>query len=236
MDADFIGSRRGIMRETQYNNATTRAILLDLDGTLSDSRPGIAACFRHTLHELGHDPAAAGDLTWAVGPPIAVSLQRLLESLHDNRVELALTIYREHYSKVGIYDCSVYPGVPDMLDSLRDAGFNMCIATSKRRDFADRVIDYLGLRDYVRGVYGAEPGGGLDHKQDLLAHILTAEEFNADACVMLGDRLHDIEAAKANAIRSIGALWGYGGRDELEIAGANAVARTPGDVVMLASG
>jgi phosphoglycolate phosphatase len=228
--------RLGIMRRTEYEYGGTRAVLLDLDGTLSDSRPGIAACFRHTLRELGHDPDVAGDLTWAVGPPIAESLQRLLAPFGDDRADLALTIYRERYSTVGIYDCSVYPDVPGMLGSLRDAGFVMCIATSKRRDFADRVIDYLGLRAYVRGVYGAEPGGALDHKQDLLAHILSVERFAADACVMLGDRLHDIEAAKANAIRSIGALWGYGGRDELEAAGAGAIAAAPGDVVKLVVG
>ena len=215
---------------------STRAILLDLDGTLSDSRPGIVACFRHTLVQLGHDPNTAGDLTWAVGPPIAVSLQRLLEPFGDDRVDMALTIYRERYSTTGIYDCSVYPGVTGMLDGLRDAGAAMCIATSKRRDFAERVIDFLGLRGYVRGVYGAEPGGGLDHKQDLLAHIMTVEHFTAADCVMLGDRLHDMEAAKVNAIRGIGALWGYGGRVELEKAGADAVAATPAEVVPLVSG
>jgi len=207
-----------------------RAVLLDLDGTLSNSRPGIVACFRQTLLRLGHDPEQSGDLTWAVGPPIAVSLQRLLAPFSDDRVEVALTIYRECYSATGIYDCTVYPGVTGMLDDLRDDGFVMCIATSKRRDFADRVIDYLGLRTYLRNVYGAEPGGGLDRKQDLLAHILATEHFDAAACVMLGDRLHDIEAAKANTIGSIGALWGYGGREELEHAGADAIAPTPGDV------
>jgi phosphoglycolate phosphatase len=211
----------------------TSNVLLDLDGTLSDSRPGIIACFHHTLRELGHDPAAAGDLTWAVGPPIAVSLQRMLAPFGDNRADAALAIYRKQYSAVGIYDCTVYSGVLAMLDALRDTGHVMCVATSKRRDYAERVVDYLGLRQYVRAVYGAEPGGGLDRKQDLLAHILTAEHFEASGCVMLGDRLHDIEAAKANTIRSIGALWGYGGREELETAGADAIAALPGDVVKL---
>ncbi len=219
------------MRQTQQQPA----ILLDLDGTLSDSRPGIVGCFRYTLQELGHDPAAAGDLTWAVGPPIAVSLQRMIAPFGDDRVDQALTIYRERYSTVAIYDCSVYPGVVAMLDGLRDAGHTMCIATSKRRDFAERVIDYLGLRGYVRGVYGAIPDGTLDRKQDLLVHILAAEQLTATSCVMVGDRLHDIEAAKANAIRSVGALWGYGGRDELEQAGADAIASVPGEVVTLAT-
>ena len=211
-----------------------RAVLLDLDGTLSDSRPGIVACFRHTLQELGHDPARTGDLTWAVGPPIAVSLKQLLAPFGDDRVDEALTIYRARYSAVGLYDCAVYPGVTGMLDALRDTGAAMCIATSKRRDFAERVMDLLNLTPYVRAVYGAEPGGGLDRKQDLLAHILAVQHFDAGDCVMLGDRLHDIEAARANAIRSIGALWGYGGGEELREAGADAVAAAPADVPPLA--
>jgi phosphoglycolate phosphatase len=211
------------------------AILLDLDGTLSDSRPGIAACFRFMLGELGHDPAKAGDLTWAVGPPIGVSIGQLLAQYGDDRVAQGLTVYRARYSEVGLYDCTVYPGVRAMLDALRDAGWVMCIATSKRRDFAERVMDHLELRGYVRSVYGAEPGGGLDRKQDLLAHILGREGFAAADTVMLGDRLHDIEAAKTNGLRSIGALWGYGGRAELEEAGAGAIAETPQDVPGLAT-
>ncbi len=206
---------------------STRAILLDLDGTLSDSRPGIAACFRYMLGELGHDPAAAGDLTWAVGPPIGVSIAKLLARYGDDRVDQGLTIYRARYSEVAIYDCTVYPGVRELLDALREAGWVMCIATSKRRDFAERVMDHLTLRDYVRAVYGAEPSGGLDNKQDLLAHILAREGLEPARTVMLGDRLHDIHAAQANQLRSIGALWGYGGRAELEEAGADAIAETP---------
>ena len=209
----------------------TKVILLDLDGTLSDSQPGIAASFRYTLVQLGHDPDAAGDLTWAVGPPISVSLGRLLQPYGDSRVDEALAIYRSRYSDIGLYDCSVYPGIAAMLDRLRDAGVTMCVATSKRVDFAERVIDHLALRSYVRAVYGALPGGGLDRKQDLLAHILSTERFTAAACTMLGDRLHDIEAAKLNAIPSVGALWGYGGRAELEQAGAGAIAAVPDDVV-----
>ena len=214
----------------------TAVLLLDLDGTLSDSRPGIEASFRHTLRELGHDPAHAGDLTWAVGPPIAVSLARILEPFGDTRVAEALTIYRAQYSAVGLYDCTIYPGIVLTLDTLRSAGVTMCIATSKRRDFAERVIDYLKLGQYVRGIYGALPEGGLEQKRDLLAHILTTEQFTAASCTMLGDRLHDIEAARANAIRSIGALWGYGGREELEAAGASDIASVPADVLRMISG
>lgn len=208
----------------------TRTILLDLDGTLSDSKQGIVGCFRHTVAELGHDPAVAGDLSWAVGPPIATSIARLLAQYGDDRVDQAVAIYRARYSAVAIYDCSVFPGVVPMLDRLRDAGAPMFIATSKRRDFAERVMEHLGLTAYVGRIYGAEPGGGLDEKYDLLAHILKTESLDPTRTVMVGDRLHDIHAAKVNALRSIGVLWGYGGAEELSKAGADHIAAVPQDV------
>jgi phosphoglycolate phosphatase len=208
-----------------------QAVLLDLDGTLSDSRPGIEACFRHMLVELGHDPAVAGDLTWAVGPPIAVSVGTLLAKYGDDRVDLGLATYRARYTAVGIYECVAYPGISDMLAGLTAAGRALCVATSKRRDFAERVVEYLGFRPYLPRVYGALPGGGLDDKKDLLAEILRVEGYDAARTVMVGDRLHDIHAAQANAVRSIGVLWGYGGQTELQAAGADVIVATPAEVV-----
>ena len=212
----------------------TPTVLLDLDGTLSDSKPGIEASFRYTVATLGHDPEKAGDLGWAVGPPIATSIGRLLAQYGDDRVTEAVAVYRTRYSAVGLYDCAVFPGVIHMLTELRDAGVTMFIATSKRRDFAERVIDHLALRRYVRAVYGALPGGGLDEKRDLLAHIVSEQALDPAATIMLGDRLHDIHAAKANNIRSIGALWGYGGETELRTAGADDLAPAPAAVMHLA--
>jgi phosphoglycolate phosphatase len=207
------------------------AVLLDLDGTLSDSRPGIEACFRHMLSELGHDPASAGELRWAVGPPIAVSVGTLLAKYGDDRVDLGLRTYRARYTEVGIYECTVFPGIPEMLADLTRAGLALCVATSKRRDFAERVVDYLGFREFLPRVYGALPGGGLDDKKDLLAEILRVEGYAPAATTMVGDRLHDIHAAQANALRSIGVLWGYGGQVELQTAGADVIVTTPQEVV-----
>lgn len=203
------------------------SVLLDLDGTISDSRPGIAACFRFMLAQMGHDPAVAGDVTWAVGPPIAVSIRSLLEIYGDDRVDEALLIYRSHYSDVAIYDCAVFPGISGLLTELRDAGHTLCVATSKRRDFAERVVDFLGLRPLLPKVYGALPGGGLDNKADLLAEILRVEAYDPAATIMVGDRYHDIHAAKANNLRSAGVLWGYGGADELRQAGADYLVERP---------
>jgi phosphoglycolate phosphatase len=210
------------------------AVLLDLDGTLADSRPGIEASLRFMLAEMGHDPAIAGDVTWAVGPPIGWSIATLLGKYGDPRSEDGLRIYRARYSEVGLYDCAAYPGVPEMLTALHATGRPLCLATSKRRDFAERVVDFLGFAKLIPTVYGALPGGGLDDKKDMLRELVRVEGCDPAGTVMVGDRLHDIEAAKANGLRSIGVLWGYGGREELERVGAESLAGTPADVVRLA--
>lgn len=207
--------------------------MLDLDGTLADSRPGIEACFRHMLAELGHDPAVVGDVTWAVGPPIAVSIGRLLAQYDDDRVELGVATYRTRYSTVGLYECAAFPGISDMLAGLKEAGRTLCLATSKRRDFAERVVDFLGFREFLPRVYGALPGGGLDDKKDLLEEILRVEGYDPNHTTMVGDRLHDIHAAQGNGLRSIGVLWGYGGEAELREAGADVLAATPANVVSI---
>ncbi|HEY1413745.1 MAG TPA: HAD hydrolase-like protein [Rhodopila sp.] len=209
----------------------THSVLLDLDGTLADSRPGIEACFRHMLTELGHDPTVVGDVTWAVGPPIGQSVATLLGKFDDDRVDLGLAAYRARYTTIGIYECQAFSGVPEMLAALTSAGRTLCLATSKRRDFAERVIDYLGFRQYIPRIYGALPGGGLDDKKDLLAEILRVEGYNLAHTTMVGDRLHDIHAAQANQLRSIGVLWGYGGQAELQAAGADVIVGSPAELV-----
>ena len=214
--------------------ARADAILLDLDGTLADSRGGIERCFKFMLTQLGHDAGAAGDLTALVGPPIAVSVKTLLGRYGDDRVELGLTTYRAHYSEVALYDVAPFAGVPEMLAALRATGRPLCVATSKRRDFAERVVDFLGFRGFLPTVYGALPGGGLDDKKDMIAELMRAEGYDPAVTVMVGDRYHDIHAAQANGLRSIGVLWGYGGEKELREAGADVLAAVPAEVVGLA--
>jgi phosphoglycolate phosphatase len=207
------------------------AVLLDLDGTLADSRPGIEASLRFMLAEMGHDPQVAGDVTWAVGPPIGWSISTLLAKYDDTRARNGLRIYRARYSEVGLYDCSAFPGIAEMLAALHATGRPLCLATSKRRDFAERVVEYLGFARFIPTVYGALPGGGLDDKKDMLRELLKVEGYDPKGTSMVGDRLHDIEAAKANNLRSIGVLWGYGGQAELEQAGADSLVVTPSGVV-----
>ena len=206
---------------------TMRTVLLDLDGTLTDSRPGIVASYHAALRTLGHEPDPGIDLTFVIGPAMQDVMPRVLALYGDDRVEAGIAAYRMHYGAGGLFDNSVYGGIPEALDALVAAGLSLYVATSKRRDFAERIAAHFGLASRVRGVYGAVPGGALDHKPELIAHILATEGIAAADAVMVGDREYDVRGAHANRMPAIGVLWGYGTRAELQSAGADWLIEAP---------
>jgi phosphoglycolate phosphatase len=207
-----------------------RAILLDLDGTLIDSRPGIAASCEAALRALGHTPDPSFDVTPLIGPPMPQVIGRLLERYGDDRVDAGIAAYRAHYGETGLHLATIYPGIADALPHL-SANAHCFVVTSKRSIYAQRIVESLGLAVWFRGVYGTEPDGSLDDKADLIAAVLRAEELDPRETVMVGDRLHDVLGAHANDLRAIGVLWGYGSRAELESAGADALADKPDDLL-----
>ena len=211
----------------------TDFLLIDLDGTLIDSRPGIVASIYAMLREFGHEPDPAVDLTWAIGPPLGESIPRILAGYGDARGEEGVAAYRRHYAAGGLFNATLYPGISKMLAGAAGE-FELVLATSKRRDFARRILDHFGFSSAFRGIYGSEPGGALDHKPELLAHILRSERIFSNAAVMVGDRHHDIDGARANGVRVIGVTWGYGGLDELR--DADALAHAADEVLPLARG
>ncbi|ULL01429.1 HAD hydrolase-like protein [Bradyrhizobium sp. I71] len=206
----------------------TRSVLLDLDGTLVDSLPGIVASCSAALRVLGHDPAKAPDIT--IGPPLEDILQVLLAAYGDDRVNEAVVAYREHYGTTGLLGSELYPGISDALDEMRRAGLRIYLATSKREVFARRILENLNLAQHFDGIYGSVPGGKLDHKPELLAHILSEENVFASYGLMAGDRRHDIAGAHAVEMRGLGVLWGYGSREELESSGADQLVERPSDL------
>jgi len=199
----------------------SRSVLLDLDGTLVDSQPGIFASCLAALRALGHDPGGALDIKRAIGPPLEDILRALLQAHGDDRVDEAVAAYRHHYGESGLLGSEPYPGISDALREMRRAGLRIYLATSKREVFARRILENLKLATYFEGIYGSVPGGRLDHKPELLAHILSEQDICASHSLMVGDRRHDIIGAHAVNMRGLGVLWGYGSRDELEAAGAD---------------
>jgi phosphoglycolate phosphatase len=203
------------------------AILLDLDGTLIDSAPGIHASCRAALQTLGHSPPPLLDMSGLIGPPIEEIMSTLLAQYGDDRVADGVAAYRSDYGERGLYGSSLYPGVADAMKDMRHAGAQLLVATSKRRRFAVRILEHLGLANLFEEIHGSEDGGTLDHKPELIAHVIARHGLVRESCVMVGDRRHDILGARASNIRSLGVLWGYGTREELECAGASALVAKP---------
>ncbi|ANW05376.1 HAD family hydrolase [Bradyrhizobium icense] len=201
------------------------AIYFDLDGTLTDPKPGITRSIQYALQRLDHPTIPSEDeLTWCIGPPLRSSFVRLLG---DHAADRAVTLYRERFSDIGLYENGVYDGIDEVLTALRASGHRLFVATSKAHVFAERIIDHFGLRKHFERVFGAELDGTRADKSHLLEYALKEVSVDPSKTLMIGDRSHDMVGAKNNGMKGIGVLYGYGSRDELIEAGAHHVCATP---------
>jgi phosphoglycolate phosphatase len=209
---------------------TPLVLLFDLDGTLTDPRPGIVRCIRHALDTL-RAPCPPDDvLATFIGPPLRSTFATLLETSERTLIERAVALYREEYGDTGLFENQVYAGVGQMLDETRALASAAFVATLKAKPYADRIVSRLGLGPFFAGVYGPELEGRFDDKADLLAHLLATEKISSERAVMIGDRSGDVVGARANGVRSIGVLWGYGSAAELTDAGADALCGSPAEL------
>jgi phosphoglycolate phosphatase len=181
-------------------------IFLDLDGTLVDPRQGITQSVRYALERMTLVAPPADELTWVIGPPLIESFTRLGVAAP----EIALKYYRQRYAAQGIYEARVYDGVIAALTALTGAGHVLCLATAKPHVFARRVVAHFGLADHLADLFGPEMDGTRNDKADLLAHAIEITGAAPGASVMIGDRVHDIEAARANTMASVAVTWGFG--------------------------
>jgi phosphoglycolate phosphatase len=204
-----------------------RNVIFDLDGTLIDSRPGIRAGLRHALAQLGHELPSDIPLEWAIGPPLEEVMGRLLEPFGDNRVNQAVTHYRDHYGGVGLFFARPYEGISKLLRSMRSAGQSLFVGTSKYAPFATTVLEHFCLAEHFAGIYGAEPDGLFSSKTDLIRHILNEHRLDPSETVVVGDREHDVKSARANGVGVISVTYGYGTVAELMAAGADVLCNTP---------
>lgn len=207
-----------------------RALLVDLDGTLTDNFEGISRSILHALERLGAPAPARERLRSCVGPPLRSSFARLLATEDAERIELAIAHYRARYAEVGWRENVVYEGVAGVVAGLAAAGATLVLCTSKPQPYAERIVAHFGLAPHFVAVHGADLAGTLDDKAALVANLLAREGLEPGDCTMIGDREHDVRAAHANGVRAVGVLWGYGSREELVRAGADALAAAPVDL------
>jgi phosphoglycolate phosphatase len=207
-----------------------RNIFFDLDGTLVDTSLGVFRCYRYAFAKL--DIPYPGDNTMQqfLGPPLREAFTRLLTTADNIVIEKAVAIYRERYSPIGVFECTAYPGVPDLLSGLSTKGLRLFVVTTKAKPYADIVVKHLGLDRWFTDVFGAGLDGQFDDKAEMIQHILSTLDLDAHETVMIGDRERDIRAGKSNGTRTIGVTYGYGFVDEIETARPDWICHKPEEI------
>jgi phosphoglycolate phosphatase len=204
----------------------------DLDGTLVDSRGPFSAALRGALAAHGLPDRRPEDLHRFLGPPFEETAATLLSDAgrapDPDAVEALLTTYRAAYARDGIPATTAVPGIPAALDALRADGWRLVVVTSKIATFATEIVDRIGLADRFEGIHGPAPEARGVTKATTLAAVL--EAAGAPAAVMVGDRHHDLDAARAVGIPGVGVTWAGDHGPELRAAGAVAVLDDPAEL------
>lgn len=204
-------------------------IFFDLDGTLTDPKLGITRAFQYALGKMGIIVEDANTLSRFIGPPLRDSFRGY--GFGEEAVERAVAYYREYFAETGLFENTVYDGIPELLSALKAAGKTLLIATSKPVVYTEKILEHFGLAEYFAFVSGAELDGTRSIKAEVIAYAMEQAGIkDVSDCVMVGDREHDIIGAKAHGMRSVGVLYGYGDRAEHERAGADEIAADVGEL------
>lgn len=203
-----------------------KTLLFDLDGTLTDPALGITQSVAYALERFGIQVEDRRTLFPYIGPPLLESFMRF-HHLTDAQAVQAIQFYREYFGVKGLFENEVYPGMESFLQRMRDRGFRLSVATSKPEVYARQILEHFALNRYFEAVFGT----ALDEERQTKAVVIARavetlglKGYEAD-CRMIGDRLHDVQGARACGIDTVGVLYGYGSREELEQAGAAAIVK-----------
>ncbi len=191
-------------------------IIFDLDGTISDPAAGITRSINHALAELGYETQPETALYCYIGPSLHLTFAELTGRSDAEFLARAVEVYRERYIPIGYKENVIYPGVEEALGRLREAGHNLCIATSKRKDIACKVVEFLNLSGYFSQIHGCDVHVS---KASLLAKMLDDQSLR-QPMIMVGDRENDFNAAREVGIASVAVRWGYGNEEEYRLASA----------------
>ena len=209
----------------------TSTVLFDLDGTLSDSAPGILASLRHAFAVNGIPPMDERTERVVLGPPFYESLPPLIG---DVPLESVIAAYRERYGAGGMFDTAVFPGVAALVTDLHAAGYRLAIATSKPEHYAEPIVEHLGLRECFELVGGDALDGSRGTKALVIADVLRRlGEPDPSEVLMIGDRRHDVEGAREHGIACAGVRWGYALPGELEAAAPWTICAAPAELAAL---
>ncbi len=205
--------------------------LFDLDGTITDSAPGITNSVVYALKKYGVEETDYDKLCKFIGPPLVDSFQEYYGFSREKALE-AVEYYREYYRDKGIYENSVYDGFEEVAKTLKEHGKRLAVATSKPEPFAKRIIEHFGLALYFDCVAGMELDGRRGTKAEVIRYAMDLVRVkDKRGVLMVGDRRHDVMGARSTGIDCLGVLYGFGTREELAQAGADYIAETVEEIL-----
>ncbi|GGE23852.1 HAD-IA family hydrolase [Streptococcus himalayensis] len=201
-------------------------LFFDLDGTVVDSSAGIKAGFRAAFERM--DTAIPSDtiLETFIGPPLEVSFSTFGDA---NWIQEAIHAFRIYYKKHGVYQVEVYKGLTNLLSSLKKLGYHLYITTSKNEPMAHKMLDYLNIDSYFTAIYGALPTAY--HKTDVIKRAITEHQLPLEECAIIGDTKFDMIGGKNVGIQTLGVLWGFGTREDLQNCQADEIFEAPEDLL-----
>jgi phosphoglycolate phosphatase len=202
-----------------------RTALFDFDGTLVDPRDGLLDSFVHGLAAVGVSIDDKRSLEPLIGPPIRHGFSTYL-GLAEPSLSVAVEAFRDYLGTTGVLEYRPYDGIVELLEELSASGTTLALVTSKPLPFVELVVEHVGLDIEFDAISAAALDGSLAEKADLVEDALARLAVSSADAVMVGDRIFDVVGARANDVASIGVLWGYGSRGELEAAGADLVVET----------
>lgn len=202
---------------------TSKTILFDLDGTLTDSGEGIINCAALALRHFNLPVPDRETMRVFVGPPLHESFIRF--GVPENQTEEAIRIYRSRYIPIGKFENTPYPGIADLLQKLKEQGHRLYVATSKPEQMSIEILEHFGLAKYFTLICGASLDLSRNSKDAVIAYLLQQAETNGEI-IMVGDTAYDVLGAKMHGIPTIGVSWGYGKVEDMEKAGAATIVHT----------
>lgn len=200
---------------------TGQVALFDLDGTLTNPELGITSCIAHALEGLGVSAPPRSHLRDWIGAPLKQQFADFLGS--DDLAGEALSLYRQRFSKTGLFENDPYPGIEAALADINDRVQRSIVVTSKPTVYAQQIVEHFELDRFFDAVHGSELDGRNADKVDLLREVIATHALHPASATMIGDRRFDVRAAKRHGAASVGVLWGFGNRRELEEAGADSI-------------
>ncbi len=211
------------------SNIRPQHILFDLDGTLIDSREGITKSVAYALTHFGINVEDLSQLYAFIGPPLSDSF-RFFYHFTENQAQLAVQKYRERYAVKGVKENKLYKGIENLLQNLKSNGYQLYLATSKPENFAKEIIDYFSLTSYFTFIGGSRLDNTFHDKVDVINYVLQTNHISCKNAIMIGDRKYDIEGANLAGIASIGVLYGFGNKQELQECHCTTILHTVDDI------